>query len=177
MDRSTSQACATTTVQRCGVCVFSCRQALLSSVLDVLTPEDVRVLAQTEDELCRKGDFQRIFPSPTSSHYLRFVEHSRYLNILLDQWGQKYSQNGSKGVCVCFVCVFHAFVGVSPLTVWQPLGEGSSTVIAGLCLHLGIHLLKTLCQKGVHLGTSDPAHIVSTLVSVFFSIYHMVDMH
>ncbi|XP_062312743.1 tubulin polyglutamylase TTLL4 isoform X1 [Osmerus eperlanus] len=96
-------------------------QALLSSVLDVLTPDDVRVLAHTEDELCRKGDFERIFPSPTSSRYLRFFEHSRYLNILLDQWGQKYSQNESKG----------------------------------------IHLLKTLCQKGVHLGTSDPAHIWS----------------
>lgn len=96
-------------------------QDFFTSVLDVLTPEDVRVLAETEDELQRKGDFERIFPTATSSRYLRFFEHPRYLNILLNQWELKYSQNWSKG----------------------------------------IDLLKTLCQRGVHLGTSDPTHIWS----------------
>ncbi|XP_038577230.1 tubulin polyglutamylase TTLL4 [Micropterus salmoides] len=96
-------------------------QDLLSSVLDVLTPEDVHVLAESEDELNRLGEFERVFPSPSSSRYLRFFECPRYLNILLDQWEQRYWNNRAKG----------------------------------------ISLLRTLCQKGVHLGTDDPAHMWS----------------
>ncbi|XP_078118668.1 tubulin monoglutamylase TTLL4 [Sander vitreus] len=96
-------------------------QDFLSTMLDVLTPEDVRVLAESEDELTRLGQFERIFPSPSSSRYLRFFECPRYLNILLDQWEQKYWNNRTKG----------------------------------------IGLLTTLCEKGVHLGTNDPAHMWS----------------
>ncbi|XP_031729863.1 tubulin monoglutamylase TTLL4 [Anarrhichthys ocellatus] len=93
-------------------------QDFLSTVLDVLTPEDVRVLAESEDELTRLGQFERIFPSPASSRYLRFFECPRYFNVLLDQWEQKYWSNRTKG----------------------------------------ISLLTSLCEKGVHLGTSDPLH-------------------
>ncbi|XP_018585215.2 tubulin monoglutamylase TTLL4 isoform X1 [Scleropages formosus] len=73
-------------------------QEFFSSVLDILTPGDVRVLAESEDELCRRGEFERVFPSPTSSRYMRFFEQPRYLNILLNQWEQKYWQNRSKGI-------------------------------------------------------------------------------
>ncbi|XP_015255803.1 PREDICTED: tubulin polyglutamylase TTLL4 [Cyprinodon variegatus] len=96
-------------------------QDSLSSVLDILTPEDVRVLAESEDELTRRGQFQRLFPSQSSSRYLRFFECPRYLNILLDEWEQKFWGDRSK------------------------------------C----ISLLRGLCQKGIHLGTSDPAHMWS----------------
>ncbi|KAL6100435.1 ttll4 [Pungitius sinensis] len=96
-------------------------QDFLSTALDVLTPEDVRVLAASEDERTRMGQFERIFPSPASSRYLRFFECPRYLNILLDQWEQKYWSSRSKG----------------------------------------ISLLTSLCEKGVHLGTSDPLHMWS----------------
>ncbi|KAJ0006027.1 hypothetical protein NQD34_015921 [Periophthalmus magnuspinnatus] len=96
-------------------------QDFFSTVLDVLTPEDVRVLAESEDELTRRGQFERIFPSASSSRYLRFFECPRYLNILLDQWEQSHWNNRTKG----------------------------------------IDLLRALCQKGVHLGTSDSAHIWS----------------
>uniref|UniRef100_A0A3B5AL55 Tubulin tyrosine ligase like 4 n=1 Tax=Stegastes partitus TaxID=144197 RepID=A0A3B5AL55_9TELE len=99
-------------------------QDFVASVLDVLTPEDVRVLAESEDELSRRGEFERIFPSPSSSRYLRFFECPRYLNLLLNQWEQKHWNDRTK------------------------------------C----IGLLRTLCQKGVHLGTSDPAHMVSRSV-------------
>uniref|UniRef100_A0A3B5MMZ7 Tubulin tyrosine ligase-like family, member 4 n=1 Tax=Xiphophorus couchianus TaxID=32473 RepID=A0A3B5MMZ7_9TELE len=95
-------------------------QDFLSSVLDILTPEDVRVLAESEDELNRRGEFERIFPSHTSSRYLRFFECPRYLNILLDQWEQKHCNDRTK------------------------------------C----ISLLRLLCHKGIHLGSSDPAHMV-----------------
>ncbi|XP_052348667.1 tubulin polyglutamylase TTLL4 isoform X3 [Oncorhynchus keta] len=96
-------------------------QDFFSSILDVLTPEDVRVLAETEDELSRKGEFERVFPSHCSSRYLRFFKQPRYLNILLNQWETKYGQNRREGVCV----------------------------------------LRSLCQRGVHLGTTDPAHLWS----------------
>ena len=66
-------------------------------MLDVLTPEDVSVLAQSEDELGRRGDFERIFPTASSSHYLRFFECRRYLNILLSQWEHKYASNRNTG--------------------------------------------------------------------------------
>lgn len=96
-------------------------QDFFSTVLDVLTPEDIRVLSESEDELTRRGEFERIFPSAHSSRYLRFFECQRYLNILLDQWEQKHWNNRTKG----------------------------------------INLLRALCQRGVHLGTNDSAHIWS----------------
>uniref|UniRef100_A0AAQ6I9F6 Tubulin tyrosine ligase-like family, member 4 n=1 Tax=Anabas testudineus TaxID=64144 RepID=A0AAQ6I9F6_ANATE len=107
-------------------------QDFLSTVLDVLTPEDIRVLAESEDELSRRGEFERIFPSPTSSRYLRFFECPRYLNILLDQWEHKYWNNRMKG----------------------------------------ISLLKSFCQEGIHLGTSDPAHIVRNWTGRKFKRLH-----
>ncbi|KAM5325438.1 LOW QUALITY PROTEIN: tubulin monoglutamylase TTLL4 [Glossophaga mutica] len=73
-------------------------QDFYSSVLDVLTPDDVRVLVQMEDEFSRRGQFERIFPSRISSRYLRFFEQPRYFNILTTQWEQKYHGNKLKGV-------------------------------------------------------------------------------
>ncbi|XP_026128016.1 tubulin polyglutamylase TTLL4-like [Carassius auratus] len=73
-------------------------QDFCATILDVLTPDDVRVLAESEDELCRKGDFERVFPSHASSRYLCFFEQPRYLNILLNQWEQKYWLSRSKGI-------------------------------------------------------------------------------
>ncbi|KAG7463983.1 hypothetical protein MATL_G00182420 [Megalops atlanticus] len=99
-------------------------QTFLSTVLSVLTPNDVRVLTQAEDELSRRGDFERAFPSSTSGRYLRFFEQRRYLNILLSQWELKYWNNRSKG----------------------------------------IDLLRSLCQKGVHLGSScSSEHLWSSM--------------
>ncbi|XP_018091201.1 tubulin polyglutamylase TTLL4 isoform X2 [Xenopus laevis] len=70
---------------------------LYATVLDHLTPEDVRVLVETEDELSRCGQFERIFPSPITSRYLRFFEQPRYFNILTNQWEQKYYTDRERG--------------------------------------------------------------------------------
>uniref|UniRef100_A0AAY4AUF0 Tubulin tyrosine ligase-like family, member 4 n=1 Tax=Denticeps clupeoides TaxID=299321 RepID=A0AAY4AUF0_9TELE len=85
---------------------------LFSSVLDVLTPDDVNVLAEAEDELSRRGEFERVFPSPASSRYLRFFEHPRYLNILLSQWEQKHWQNRSQG-SPPFLCYMYLLPSLS----------------------------------------------------------------
>lgn len=76
----------------------------MSTVLHVLTPEDIRVLAESENEMNRRGEFERIFPSASSSRYLRFFECPRYLNILLDQWEQKHWRDRTVGVCLCLLC-------------------------------------------------------------------------
>ncbi|XP_078535328.1 tubulin monoglutamylase TTLL4 isoform X2 [Lissotriton helveticus] len=69
-----------------------------SSILDTLTPDDIRTLVETEDEFSRRGQFERLFPSPISGRYLRFFEQPRYLNILLNQWEQKYRDHKEKGL-------------------------------------------------------------------------------
>ncbi|XP_061465339.1 tubulin monoglutamylase TTLL4 [Rhineura floridana] len=73
-------------------------QEFYSTILDVLTPDDVRVLVETEDEFARRGQFERVFPSRISMRYLRFFEQPRYFNILTTQWELKYFLNKAKGV-------------------------------------------------------------------------------
>uniref|UniRef100_A0A8D0H950 Tubulin tyrosine ligase like 4 n=1 Tax=Sphenodon punctatus TaxID=8508 RepID=A0A8D0H950_SPHPU len=73
-------------------------QDFYSTILDILTPEDVRVLVETEDEFSRRGQFERVFPSCLSMRYLRFFEQPRYFNILTAQWELKHYLNKSKGV-------------------------------------------------------------------------------
>ncbi|NXU63001.1 TTLL4 polyglutamylase, partial [Horornis vulcanius] len=72
-------------------------QDFYSSVLDILTPDDVRILVETEDEYSRRGQFERVFPSHISMRYLRFFEQPRYFNILVTQWELKYYLNRHKG--------------------------------------------------------------------------------
>jgi len=121
---------------------LSLPQDFLSTVLDVLTPEDVRVLAAGEDELTRLGQFQRIFPSPASSRYLRFFECPRYLNVLLDQWERKFCSSRPKGApsgpegelqgsdWVCLLIQVFWLLQVSlcwPLSVRRPSTWGPAT--------------------------------------------------
>uniref|UniRef100_H3B727 Tubulin tyrosine ligase like 4 n=1 Tax=Latimeria chalumnae TaxID=7897 RepID=H3B727_LATCH len=73
-------------------------QDFYAKVLDELTPEDIRVLAETENEFSRRGQFERVFPSPFSSRYLRFFENPRYLNILVNQWENRHYANREKGI-------------------------------------------------------------------------------
>ncbi|XP_045152855.1 tubulin monoglutamylase TTLL4 [Echinops telfairi] len=73
-------------------------QDFYASVLDILTPDDVKVLVEMEDEYSRRGQFERVFPSRISTRYLRFFEQPRYFNILTTQWEQKYHSNKLKGV-------------------------------------------------------------------------------
>ncbi|KAM4626384.1 tubulin monoglutamylase TTLL4 [Discoglossus pictus] len=94
---------------------------LYATVLDQLTPDDVRVLVETEDELFRCGQFERIFPSPISSRYLRFFEQPRYFNILTHQWEQKYFANREQGRdFLKSLCLMEYHNGVVPHSpVWS----------------------------------------------------------
>lgn len=72
-------------------------QDFYSSILDILTPDDVRVLVETEDEFSRRGQFERAFPTRIAMRYLRFFEQPRYFNILTAQWELKYYLNKPRG--------------------------------------------------------------------------------
>uniref|UniRef100_A0AAY4AUJ8 Tubulin tyrosine ligase-like family, member 4 n=1 Tax=Denticeps clupeoides TaxID=299321 RepID=A0AAY4AUJ8_9TELE len=124
---------------------------LFSSVLDVLTPDDVNVLAEAEDELSRRGEFERVFPSPASSRYLRFFEHPRYLNILLSQWEQKHWQNRSQGVSLlrnlCQKGVHLGHLSDTAHRVSSAAGSISSLVSCTINMFKFVTLL-SLCNSG-----------------------------
>jgi hypothetical protein len=65
----------------------------ISGILDHLTPDDLRMLIETEDEYARRGNFARVFPTTDSKRYLKFFETTRYYNILLNEWLTRYGQN------------------------------------------------------------------------------------
>ena len=72
----------------------------MSTILDILTPDDIRVLVETVDEYHRRGNFQRIFPSSQSHKYLAFCEQPRYYNLLLDVWVRQYPGSNPQGMFV-----------------------------------------------------------------------------
>ncbi|NXQ35467.1 TTLL4 polyglutamylase, partial [Alaudala cheleensis] len=97
-------------------------QDFYSSVLDILTPDDVRILVETEDEYSRRGQFERVFPSHISMRYLRFFEQPRYFNILVTQWELKYYLNRHKGLeLLKNWCVkgYHAGAGTDLAQMWS----------------------------------------------------------
>ncbi|XP_040532552.1 tubulin monoglutamylase TTLL4 isoform X1 [Gallus gallus] len=97
-------------------------QDFYSSVLDILTPDDVRILVETEDEYSRRGQFERVFPTHISMRYLRFFEQPRYFNILVTQWELKYYLNKHKGLELLKKwCVkgYHTGAGTDLAQMWS----------------------------------------------------------
>lgn len=78
----------------------STREEYLNSILEELTPDDVRCLLLTEDELARSAPLERILPAPNSHRYIGFTEHPRYYNRLLDAWEHRYCHNREEGVAL-----------------------------------------------------------------------------
>ncbi|NXW59095.1 TTLL4 polyglutamylase, partial [Eurystomus gularis] len=97
-------------------------QDFYSSVLDILTPDDIRILVETEDEYSRRGQFERVFPTHVSMRYLRFFEQPRYFNILVTQWELKYYLNKHKGLeLLKNWCVkgYHTGTGMDLAQTWS----------------------------------------------------------
>lgn len=69
-----------------------------SSILETLTPDDLRILTSTIDEDSRRGNFLRVFPSVSSHRYLRYLEQPRYYNLLVNSWVQRYHRMEARGV-------------------------------------------------------------------------------
>lgn len=68
--------------------------------MDNLTPDDIRCLLTTEDELARCAPLERILPTPTSHRYLNFTENPRYYNRLLDAWETRHSSKREEGIAL-----------------------------------------------------------------------------
>lgn len=75
-------------------------EKIRKTICDVLTPDDLRVLIEFEDELARCGQFSCIFPSHDSIKYLKLFETTRYYNILLHEWLCKYHLNKDKRISI-----------------------------------------------------------------------------
>ena len=75
-------------------------QNVTSTILDILTPEDIRYLVEMTDEESRRGNFERVFPTPYTHKYLRFFETARYSNLLLSAWCCKYNRMNARGESV-----------------------------------------------------------------------------
>ncbi len=101
----------------------------MSSIFDGMTPDDIRILIETEDEYARKGNFQRLFPSLNSKKYMKYFEKPRYHNILLSHWTERYKENSTEGLKI---------YSTNQLKLFSNL----------FCL--GISLLNSYCKKKVH---------------------------
>jgi tubulin polyglutamylase TTLL4 len=75
-------------------------EKICQTITDVLTPDDLRILIETEDENVRRGNFIRVFPSVNSKKYLKFFETSRYYNLLLSEWILKYRNSHDKAISI-----------------------------------------------------------------------------
>ncbi|CAF0936843.1 unnamed protein product [Didymodactylos carnosus] len=68
------------------------------SILDMFTPDDIRLLTETEDEYARRGSFERIYPTHQTRKYLKYFETPRYYNLLLNEWITKYYRLEERGI-------------------------------------------------------------------------------
>uniref|UniRef100_A0A2M3ZFV8 Putative tubulin polyglutamylase ttll4 n=1 Tax=Anopheles braziliensis TaxID=58242 RepID=A0A2M3ZFV8_9DIPT len=94
------------------------REDYMSTILEDLTPDDVRCLLLTEDELARSAPLERIFPAPNSHRYIGFTEHPRYYNRLLDAWEHRYSHNRAEGIALLqSLCEKKVHLQVPPSTL------------------------------------------------------------
>jgi hypothetical protein len=74
------------------------RPDYLDSILETLTPDDVRFLIRLEDELSQVSHFARIFPTQDTHKYFKFFDAPRYYNLLVDAWETKYAD--SRGAAI-----------------------------------------------------------------------------
>lgn len=81
----------------------------MQSILDTITPDDLRLLCESIDEDSRKGNFQRLFPTPQTHRYLRFFDQPRYYNLLLDQWVLRYNHMEERGTFLSAIFIYLRF--------------------------------------------------------------------
>ncbi|XP_031617116.1 tubulin polyglutamylase TTLL4-like isoform X2 [Contarinia nasturtii] len=74
------------------------REQYLEPILENLTPDDIRCLIASEDELARCAPLERVCPTPNSHRYIKFTEKPRYYNRLLDAWEHRYSNKRDEGI-------------------------------------------------------------------------------
>jgi tubulin polyglutamylase TTLL4 len=75
------------------------RETYLESILEDLTPNDLRTLIKAEEELSQTKHFARLFPTETTfQSFQYYYEGIPYYDKLMDAWETKYSSNRTKGI-------------------------------------------------------------------------------
>ncbi|XP_077553749.1 tubulin monoglutamylase TTLL4-like [Haemaphysalis longicornis] len=100
-----------------------------SALLEQLTPDDVRVLVQSEDELCRRGAFQRVFPCAQPHQGPPLPHHRRYYNLLLAAWERRFAHQRHKGIEWLQRLCAKGFHLMSPETERVPTAESQSPIV------------------------------------------------
>ena len=96
------------------------------TILNVLTPDDIRILIEFVGEDSRRGNFERIFPTANSRKYQRYFEQRRYYNMLLDAWCRKFAHAELQGLYdVCTVYILHLSYQATSAAAIQHLPKGS----------------------------------------------------
>ena len=67
-------------------------------ILNTITPDDIRMLIETEDERSRVGNFEVLFPTEQTEKYLHYFPTTRYYNLLLLAWFQSQYGRSDKGI-------------------------------------------------------------------------------
>ena len=70
---------------------------LNASRLKSLSPDDMEIIAEMEEEYTRKADMERIYPSANprvNEYYSQFFEAQRYNNTLVNLWIQEHGVDG-----------------------------------------------------------------------------------
>ncbi|XP_035688484.1 tubulin polyglutamylase TTLL4-like [Branchiostoma floridae] len=150
-------------------------EQLRMTITDTLTPDDVRMLIETEDEFNRRGMYERIFPSPTSNKYHRFFEQPRYYNILMDEWVRRYHRQHSRGIGMLDAFCQHSLhVGTTtnPAHQWAPpkfvrISRDQRSISAPLThgAMAGLPRIKKKGHKGSK-GNKKPAPSSGTVASL-----------
>ncbi|VDK31702.1 unnamed protein product [Taenia asiatica] len=102
----------------------------VESVLDFITPFDLRCLVQMLDAKNRAGAFQPVFPADNTSRtasYLRFFDEPRYANLLIFAYLDKYGDSAEgiamlSELCEREVHLKSRFFGdkLEESNVWKP---------------------------------------------------------
>ena len=95
--------------------------------MNVITPDDLRILIEFEDEVARCGNFTCLFPTVDSNKYMKFFESTRYYNVLLIEWILKYGNCREKGKWtkslhdsfIFFVKLLFKWVGDRKASYWK----------------------------------------------------------
>ena len=62
----------------------------IENILDDISSSDARTIIRSEDELSQTVSWTRIFPTPSTHPYLKFLSYPSYPDHLLDAWEAKY---------------------------------------------------------------------------------------
>jgi len=74
------------------------REEYLDSILDTLTPMDVRLLMHAEDELSQTKVFSRVWPTSQTWKYFQYLDSVPYAEKLMDTYEYYYEDHRQEGV-------------------------------------------------------------------------------